>query len=264
MRNIRDEYELPDDDSDENVGSLLRKRQVNIGAWAVGLVLFALFIAGIYGIMRIDRERSNDSFCTGCHTIPEKTYSDRADSAMAGALAADLASYHYQQIHGQGGTVNCMDCHQGTSDFRSHLDVTLISARNGFDWLIARNDPKIEKLHLQSPQLANDSCVTCHEKTLLLAGMNNHYHNMLPVAYELWRNGGRLIAPTGATDVQTIIAAGLVKYDTTLGCSDCHQAHRNIETDLYFDRDTVLPAMCVQCHRDVGKGPLEVSFPASQ
>ena len=263
MRTIRDEFELPDDDGDDYVGSLLRKRKPNYGVWLVGFALLVILIAGAYGFVRVNSEMGNDSFCVGCHTTPEKTYVDRSRSAMAGALAADLASYHYQQIHGQGGTVHCIDCHQGNGNLGNHIEVLLLSARNGFSWLAGSNDPKIEKLNLQIPQLANEPCVECHQKTLLLAGLNNHYHNMLPAAYELWLNGGRLIAPQGTQDVQAVIAAGLVKYDTNLVCTDCHQAHRNTENALYLDRNTVL-ATCVQCHRLTGKGPMTVTYPVGQ
>ena len=264
MRTIRDEYELPDDDGDDDVGSLLRKRRHHFGAWLVAAVLLGLLVAGVYGIVRVSDEQHKDSFCISCHTPSEAAYYDRSNTAMAGVLANDLASFHYQQIKGQGGMLRCIDCHQGTGTFNHRFDVLTLSARNAFIWLIAQNDATVEKLHLRAPQLANDACVNCHEKTLLLVGMDNHQHNTLPAAYELWHNGGRLIAPEGVQDTQAIIAAGLVKYDTALVCTDCHQAHRSTEADLYLDREGVVAAKCVQCHRDVGQGPSEVTFPAEQ
>ena len=265
MRTIRDEYELPEDDGgDDYVGSLLRKRRRHGGLWVIVAVLLALLIAGVYGLLRVDRAQQTDSFCVGCHTPPEMNYVDRANSAMAGALANDLASFHYQQMKGQGETLHCIDCHQGTRTVNHRIDLTTLSARNALLWMVARNDPKLEKGHLQAPQLANAACVACHHDALLLAGIDNHWHNMLPAAYDVWHNGGRLIAPQGVKDTQSIIAAGLVKYNTTLVCTDCHQAHKTSEAAQFLDRQGVVAAQCVQCHRDVGKGPLEVTFPPDE
>jgi nitrate/TMAO reductase-like tetraheme cytochrome c subunit len=265
MRTIRDEYELPEDDEgDENVGSLLRKRRHHVGLWIIGFALLVLLGAGIYSLVWFGNAQQTDSFCIDCHTAPEVNYVDRANSAMAGALANDLASFHYQQIKGQGGTLHCIECHQGTGNMNHRFDVITLSTRNALLWMIGQNDTRLEKQHLQVPQLANAACVSCHQKTLLLTGMDNHWHNMLPVAYDVWHNGGRLIAPPGVKDTQSIIAAGLVKYTTAVVCTDCHQAHKTSEDAQYLDRVGVVAAECVQCHRDVGKGPLEVTLPASQ
>jgi predicted CXXCH cytochrome family protein len=265
MRTIRDEYELPEDDGgDEYVGSLLRRRRRHTGVWVVGAVLLALLVAGIYGLVWANREQQDDHFCVSCHTPPEVNYVDRANSAMAGALANDLASYHYQQIKGQGGTLHCIDCHQGTGNVNHRFSLVALSTRNALLWMIAQNDTHLEKGHLQVPALANEACVSCHQSTLLLTGIDNHWHNMLPAAYEVWHNGGRLIAPQGVKDTQAIIAEGLVKYDTSLTCTDCHQAHRSSEEAQYLDRTGVVAPQCVQCHRDVGQGPLEVTFPEEE
>ncbi|MCL5999696.1 MAG: hypothetical protein M1546_27080, partial [Chloroflexi bacterium] len=96
---------------------------------------------------------------------------------------------------------------------------------------------------------------------LLLSGFDNHYHNMLPAAYELWHNGGKLIAPENTKDKQAIIAAGLVRYESKLQCADCHQAHRTLESDQYLDKSAVLPVKCGQCHRETGQGPVDVVVP---
>jgi predicted CXXCH cytochrome family protein len=265
LRSIHDEYELPDDDSGEYggeyVGALFRRRHRSPWPLVFGVIFLALVAASVYAVIRVSKEQQNDSFCTGCHTAPEQTYVDRSTTARAGALAADLASYHYQQISGQGGTLRCIDCHQGNGSLGHRIDAMALSARNALVWLAGRNDQKTEKLYATIPHLANDGCLQCHQKTLLLAGMANHYHNMLPAAFTLWRNGGSLIAPQGTKDVQAVIAAGLVRYDTSVQCSDCHRSHLTTEADLYLDKDVNVPLRCVQCHREVNKGPLAVSVP---
>jgi predicted CXXCH cytochrome family protein len=261
VHTIRDEFELPDDDEGEYLGALFRRRRRRIGPWLAALFVVVLLAGGVYLTQRIVREQQNDAFCLSCHTPPEKTYVDRSTAALAGNLAADLASFHYQSIQGQGGALRCVDCHRGNAGLGHQVDVLTLSARNAVVWLAGRNDVRIEKQYVTAPHLTNQACAGCHQKTLLLAGFNNHTHNMLPAAYELWRNGGSLIAPPNAKDKQAVIAAGLVKYDTYVVCSDCHAAHRTLETDVYLDKKITLPLRCVQCHRDVNKGPLEVNVP---
>jgi predicted CXXCH cytochrome family protein len=113
---------------------------------------------------------------------------------------------------------------------------------------------------LHAPVLSNAGCVGCHQNTLLVAGQGNHFHNNLPAAYELWKNGAKLIPPPGEAETQALVARGLVRYETRLQCSGCHQAHRGIEADKYLDWVGAVPLACVQCHRDVEAGPLVVDF----
>jgi hypothetical protein len=262
MRTIDDEFELAGEDSGDEYGNwMLRKRRRSPFRWIIPLALVVLAGAGIYATLRVTSEQQNDAFCLGCHRSPEKTYYDRATTSIAGALAVDLASFHYQQIHGLGNTVRCIDCHQGNGSFGHRFDTLTLSADNTLKWLFSRDDPRTEKLRARVPYLSNDGCVGCHQDTLLVAGAENHHHNMLPVVYELWRSGGKLIAPEHATNKQAIIAAGLVRYESKLQCGDCHQSHRTIETDQYLDKKAVLPVKCGQCHREVGKGPVDVVVP---
>ncbi len=263
MRRISDEFELPDfDDDDDSYGYHLRRQRRRIGKWIGLLALCAVMVAGVYSVARVTTEQSNDNFCLGCHTAPERAYVDRADAAMGGALAVDLASYHYQYQRGQGAAMRCIDCHQGNGSLGARAAMLSLSVRNAITWLAGQNNSALEKTYVTEPRLSNDGCLACHQKKLLVAGMANHYHNMLPAVYEMWRNGASVIPPPGSVDQQAVIAAGLVRYDTSLLCSSCHEAHRTSEMDKYLDTKIVVPARCVQCHREVGKGPLSVSFPA--
>jgi predicted CXXCH cytochrome family protein len=85
--------------------------------------------------------------------------------------------------------------------------------------------------------------------------MDNHTHNMLPAAYALWKNGGVLIPPKGATDVQAIVAKGLVSYPSALTCTDCHQAHVSSEADFFLDQTVRVPRACDSCHQQAGVKP---------
>ncbi|MGQ9904111.1 MAG: hypothetical protein ACUVRU_07305 [Anaerolineae bacterium] len=260
MRHIGDEYELPDyDEPDEGyIGALLRRPRRRWGpVWAALGVVTVL--AGLFGsLIYVGQAERDDNFCVSCHTVPEQTYFDRATAAVAGALAVDLSSYHYQQIRGTGEAIHCINCHEGDGSAAHIVDKRLLGLRNLVEWFVGRNDPAVEKLRVRAPHLSNDGCAACHQETLLVAGMDNHTHNMLPLSYALWKNGARLILPRGVTDTQAILAAGLLPYDTTVQCSTCHQTHRSLETLLYLEAG-VVERGCIQCHIEVGQGPPQVT-----
>ncbi len=283
----------------------MRKPRRSYTGWLVLLAVFALAGLGLFLAVRVTNEQTNDAFCLSCHTIPERVYFDRAEAATAGALAVDLASFHYQTLRGQDSIIHCIECHRGDGSFSHRIDVLTVSTRHALEWLIGRNDSAIEKLYTTAPHLSNDSCLGCHAKTLLVAGMANHWHNMLPATHELWRTGASVIPPAGTVDKQAVIAAGLLKYESDVLCSDCHQTHAalnessgaksglsdvpaevgarlesagaalamgpstgirqafatHLDTDQYMDKQISVPEKCVQCHREVGKGPLQVTVP---
>jgi hypothetical protein len=265
MRKIRDEYELPDDGDIEDgyAGALLRKRPRPVGKVLAALAVVALFAAAFAGVAYVGANEREDGFCVSCHTVPEQTYFDRGNAAVGGALALDLASYHYQQIRGTGADIRCVQCHEGDGGLGAFVDKRALSASNLIRWLSGDGDPRVEKsvlgVSLRAPHLSNDGCAGCHREHLLLAGQDNHHHNTLPVAYTTWKNGGQLIAPRGATDVQAIIAAGLARYETTVQCAACHPAHRALEAAQYLDPQTVR-AGCIQCHVETGQGPADVTY----
>ena len=260
MKRIADEYELPGyDEPDEGyIGALLRRPRRRWGRVFVMIGVMAVLIGVAASFVYVGGAERQDGFCIGCHIEPQQTYLDRAGAAVGGALAVDLASFHYQQIRGTGGAIHCINCHEGDGSLGHTLDKRLLGVRDLAIWFLGRNNPTSEKLHVNVPHLSNDGCAGCHQEKLLLAGLDNHSHNMLPISYKLWQSGASLIPPRGATDEQAIIAAGLVKYDTTVQCSTCHQTHRSLETILYLDAPVVEQA-CVQCHAQVGQGPLQVT-----
>ncbi|MCL5998168.1 MAG: hypothetical protein M1546_19275, partial [Chloroflexi bacterium] len=153
MRTIGDEYELPDEGSDEYGGWLWRKPRRSPLRWLVPLLLVLILAAGVYGTLRVNSEQQSDMFCIGCHRPPEQTYYDRATSSVAGALAVDLASFHYQQIHGAGNTLHCIECHQGNGSLGHRIDLLTLSARNALMWLTSQDDPTIEKGRAYAPHL---------------------------------------------------------------------------------------------------------------
>ncbi len=286
-RYIRDASEIPDDDDDDAYlleGWFPRRRRRSRAGLLIGAMLIALITgAAFVGASFVLDQQEDDAFCVSCHTPQHRTYLERAEAASAGALADDLSSYHYQRLRGLGGNIRCIDCHRGDNTPRAHAETLLLSVEMAARWLVAADDPRVSKtaitttviqgvtvtvpqtaLALRRPHLTNDSCVMCHQDTLLLAGMDNHTHNMLPPAFALWRGGGRLTAPADATDPQTILARGLTLYPTTLGCHDCHQTHLQTEAARYLNWGEVVKAACEQCHREAGAGPVPVELSAPE
>ncbi len=278
---ITDTYELPDDEEDEGTyeGAIYRRRRRSpAGAFAVLGVLIAVSV-GAASLFTVSERQEHDAFCLSCHTAQHHAYAERAQAAVAGGFAPDLSSYHYQRIYGEGGELRCIDCHRGDGSARHRVDTLIFSAEMAALWLAGQDDQRLEKtaitttvvngitrtvaqttLGLRRPHLTNAGCRSCHEAQLLVAGAANHMHNMLPAAYEAWKRGAPLIAPKDAPDPQAVIATGLVRYETTLQCANCHQAHRALETAHFLDLQGVIKPACEQCHRETGRGPTEVTI----
>jgi predicted CXXCH cytochrome family protein len=277
-RTIQDDYELPNPDDDDDLyevplgGRIRRRSQPRpIGLFLlIPLAIAAAVYFGYNGYHDIVARQSDDQNCLLCHTDQHDAYLARANGAIAGDVAADLASFHYQQIVGKGGAIRCIDCHRGDDSTRARVETVALSARISMVWLLSReitgtdataqlrDDPTGGSNALMrgsnaviAPHLSNDGCVTCHRDTVLTAGVENHRHNALPVAYDLWKNGARLIPPAGDADAQAVIARGLIRYETRVTCSDCHQTHRSTAEANYLSTAQV-NAMCVQCHTDSG------------
>lgn len=273
MTTIEDEYEIPDDDEYEVPFdfTLARRKRRSFAPLYALLGAVAVGAAIVVGHNEVTARQNDDQLCIACHNDQHKVYAERALNASNGALAVDLSSYHYQQIRGNGGEIRCISCHRGDDSERAQIETNLLSARIGLAWLVRGEQSGIQasagvitssdgittfigSAALQSPQLSNDGCVTCHTETLLTAGIDNHMHNTLPAAYALWKNGAQLIAPNGAADAQAIVARGLRRYETAVRCSDCHLTHR--ETDVEgFQHEATTQRQCIQCHTDSGIAP---------
>jgi hypothetical protein len=262
-----DTLDLDDDDFEVPlIGRLRRRRRSPLRGVLVALAIVGA-LAGIYfAYDEAESRMADDATCLACHTDQHETYFKRAEAALAGGLALDLSSYHYQQVRGQGGALNCIDCHRGDGAWLDHLDTLGLSTRISLVWLLRGENIGLEagaapitgtdgiatltgSSGLIAPHLANDSCVSCHTPTLLTAGIENHMHNTLPVAYALWKNGAPLTPPRNATDAQAVVARGLTDYSSALRCSDCHVSHYSTDAERYLHTPTVQRA-CIQCHTE--------------
>jgi hypothetical protein len=267
-RVIEDDYELPEFDDLPLEEKLRRRRGVPFGVFVAFTVLI-LIGAGIYSYFYFVERQTQDAFCATCHTTQHETYLKRAESSVAGSLAPDLSSFHYQQIRGQGGNIRCIDCHRGDDGARHRIETMGLSARMSLIWLVNGGDKTLEKTSrvvtstdgitrmlgtdaLVAPSLSNDGCVTCHETQLLVAGQQNHFHNTLPIVYERWKNGARLSAPNEEPNAQALLARGLVRIETSVTCSNCHQVHRSTEEENYLNV-RMKDLACEHCHRESGR-----------
>lgn len=226
--------------------------------WLVPLVILLLAIP----LPIVTKLEERDSFCISCHTAPEEAYYNRAQQALAikdaGSFEdpADLASAHYGLAE---EPFRCIDCHRGDGSILHRGETLLLGTRDALILLSGSADETLEKTAAAAPDLLNAGCTHCHTESLLVTGFNNHFHNMLPPAYEAWQAGGTLFPPQGFSEIPEGAEPEL--FETALTCLDCHHAHKSI-TDgsftLYLDVEAVVFPACVQCHAETGHGPLEL------
>ncbi|MBI3361872.1 MAG: hypothetical protein HY023_12265 [Chloroflexi bacterium] len=206
----------------------------------------------------ISRLEERDTFCASCHTAPEVTYFQRAQMASGGqAPVLDLSSSHYVVAE----NFRCINCHRGNMGAAHRVTTLALGARDLLIFISGRADQSIEKTKIEVPELLTAGCVECHGKSLLVVGFANHFHNKLPEAYALWKAGGKLAAPPDLPNADTSM---LKQYDTSVRCLDCHRAHNHAdgaELTRYLDLENIVFPACVQCHREVGHGPLELVAP---
>jgi hypothetical protein len=225
--------------------------------WLVAGLLGLVLLGLSYPVSSKLEER--DSFCISCHTVPEETYYNRAQETLSGNVEypPDLASAHYAVESEMN--FRCIDCHRGDQSSSHRWQTFLLGARDALVWVSGQADPTIEKVHAGEPMLLNAGCVPCHTESLLELGFNNHFHNQLRASGELIELGYEAFEPPEG--IPGTLFTELAENEAALDCIDCHQAHRTIpdgDLTLYLDLETVMFPACVQCHEEVGQGPLEL------
>ena len=121
-----------------------RRRRSPLRGVLVALGIVAALAGVYYSYNEVESRMADDATCLACHTDQHETYYKRAEAALAGGLALDLSSYHYQQVRGQGGTLNCIDCHRGDGGWLAHLDTLGLSTRISLVWLLHGEDIGVE------------------------------------------------------------------------------------------------------------------------
>ena len=242
----------------ESVAAAVPKRRVR---WPVILIaaLMGAVALGSFGFVTASALEEHDVFCTSCHTFPETTYYNRAYFALDNRSdpAPDLATQHY--LSNESEPFKCITCHRGDSSLGNRLATTLLAGRDSVTYLLGREDPAIEKTHINEAWLPNRACMSCHTEALLtLAGINNHFHTRLPQAADALKNGGKLSVATSYTgNREALLSQGLETVASPLVCTSCHLAHKTIaggSATFYIDTD-IRNQACVECHLYAGKGP---------
>lgn len=232
-------------------------RRITLRGLALGgLVLLFLFVFSFPVASKLEE---NDTFCIACHTIPEETYYSRAQETLAGSVEypPDLSSAHYADESDE--PFRCIDCHRGDQSLNHRWQTFLLGARDAVVWAAGQADPSIEKVHAGEPELLNAGCVPCHTESLLELGFNNHFHNQLIAAGGVEAKGFEPFEPPEG--IPGTLFKELTELESSIECTDCHQAHRTIsdgDLTLYLDLAGVMYPACVQCHEEVGQGPLEL------
>ncbi len=215
-----------------------------------------LFCAG--SALGVSVAEENDSFCAVCHLNPERTYVDRADrvaQALEGAregglndeglwetgrdASRDLASAH------RAAALNCVACHRGDNSLSHRATALALGARNTLAYVTGQFDP--DHSGVENPTLVEASCLRCHVDQPSLGGVAEGQAN--PVLVESFENHFHAYL----FDPQYVDAV-------TIGCLDCHPSHQEIPpiVPYFIDEERVVFPACVQCHIDVGQGPLDL------
>jgi hypothetical protein len=228
--------------------------------WGVVLlvVLGALVLLGAGAAVGVSVAEENDRFCAICHLNPERTYVDRADrvaQALEGAreqglddeglwetgrdASRDLASAH------RAAALNCVGCHRGDNSLSHRATALALGARNTLSYVTGQFDP--DHSGVKNPTLVEASCRRCHVDQASLGGVAEGHAN--PVLVESFENHFHAYL----FDAQYVDAV-------TIGCLDCHPSHQEIPpiVPYFINEERVVFPACVQCHIDVGQGPLDL------
>lgn len=256
-----------------------RSKWLRWTAFSIGglLIVFVLIVTGV------SKLEERDQFCIQCHLAPEETYFARAQKARTiedPFELVDLSSFHYwDAVHDEGNEpadFRCIDCHRGDSGPVHRAETLILAMRDTWTFITGRADQTVEKgavpnmdpnvaewagpeRYNRRPDILNAGCLKCHQDALTLVGFDNHFHNRLPAALVAYDQTGRLNYPESWT--AGVGSADLLQVDDTiLTCLDCHRTHvQGFESEYFLDTGQVVFHACVQCHKETGKGPLDLA-----
>lgn len=241
------------------------------------LLVLGLAVLAVVATAGISRLEERDAFCTGCHLAPELTYHERSLAAATTIdpfALPDMASYHYWQAAGAGEEFRCIDCHRSDESISHRASVLWLATLDTVTYLRGQADETVGKGAVanpldattwpgpeafnREPDILNAGCRKCHQQTLTLVGFDNHFHNRLPAARLAYAETGELHYPPSwpaGTGSERLLQAD----DTVLTCLDCHRAHApGFESEFFLDQQAVTLPACIHCHRETGRGPLDL------
>lgn len=178
----------------------------------LALIAVALVIILLGGGLFAARLENINAFCASCHTEPETTYVQRAQSAPV-----DLASAHAAE------NIPCIECHNGAG----------VLGRAGAIALGARNLAAFVSGQYHRPAVLlfamdDSACLKCHAEAMQAQTSANHYHSFLAQ----WKR----LAPEAAGTCVACHAAHPTEGDSQRGflnpanaspiCEQCHALAR--------------------------------------
>jgi predicted CXXCH cytochrome family protein len=177
-----------------------RRRAVVIAA---GIVLVVLAIGTGLGAAQFE---NRDTFCSSCHSEPERTYVDRSLAIEP----TDLASYHTTR------STRCIDCHTGPG-LAGRIAGLALGGRDLVRYLIGSYQ---QPAPLTRP-ITDSHCTKCHEQILNAQGFEEHFHELLPQWQALSASAATCVSCHSAhtTDGSTMY----LNNDRTMRvCQACH------------------------------------------
>lgn len=220
------------------------RRWFNLRNFLIGLIGgLVLAVAGVVGASKLEEQ---NAFCTSCHTNPEQTYFNRAqDVRSANSQIVDLASDHFAETK----DFRCINCHRGDQTLNDRATTFKLGAEDALIFVSGQADPTLEKSTAAMPDLLNRACVQCHTNDILKPGFNNHFHNRLMASYLLQTQNG-------------VTGLDSQHFGTVVTCTDCHRTHVHMENGVsrkFLDIEGVVYPACVDCHKQLGHGPLDLA-----
>ncbi len=232
----------------------------------IGLILLG-GIGFVFGSSLEDQ----DTFCISCHTTPETAYFDRSTAAISSrpdinTKATDLASMHYVQAREKNQQFACISCHRGDGSLSQRISTLVLGGRNLIIYATGKADPALEKTDVTEAWLPNAACANCHKDILLTDnGFENHFHNNLPQALAVFKQGGQIITAGESSWSQEQLQSRVLHTveNTPVTCIDCHPVHKTISNGVktQFVQLNGIETTCNACHQVTERGPrLPVAF----
>jgi hypothetical protein len=181
----------------------------------VAVVLCA--VGGTFTALKLEEQ---DGFCAACHTQPEVTYFQQAQSSPI-----TLAAFHAQVgASSANAPARCIDCHSGAGTFGRASGLM-----QGAHDLVAYLSRNYRAPAVTTNPLSDASCSKCHADVVptqvvtKVSSLKSHYHDFLPRWHQLDPHAAR--------------------------CADCHVAHtQGNAADSFLDNGSA-GKVCENCHR---------------
>ena len=181
----------------------------------VGIGLLLMIIAGFLVFSRVEE---NDAFCASCHSQPEATYFERAQSAKA----IDLASAHAMlaQHDAAAVSVRCIDCHAGPG-LMGRASAMSQGLRDAIRWVAGT----AQQPAVQTVAFGDANCLKCHADVPQVTDFDSHFHRHLARWQQVDVAAATCVSCHAAHTTDGNVTIGFLQQQRTLvTCNSCHKA----------------------------------------